>query len=580
MDLITLALAKKHANEVASPINTELTNLTTKTQIVGTRNNLIQNYGDVRFKFADAKNTIYTGAYTSGNPGNVTLGNHTYDSSISKISDRSIKITDPKKSNASGLLYTGLNLTFLDTDMLGVWVYVPREELKKVLSISILLSNWNDTTFLINATTLRFVKPCNASGVVADTNNFELSGGWNFLKFKKTDSDITPSSNQTIFNTMLIQVQSVSASSPGSVWFDSFEFNFRLKPTILLNFDSASSNKYTTVYPLLKSYGFPATFVLDPDFAQITLTQLRTMLKDGWDYSIRPNGTKNSTTTEALKDIYDTVMTKLSNNNVPVPTTCFTENNVITPLMKQLLPSYGFKLIRTSPGNNTFLDEDTIEISTEGLSNSVVASVQSKIAKCISYGTMLGILTHDLTATDDSVTNGTLNTTVANYTTILNTIKPYVDLGQVQVITFKDLCYQAFSPIKTKQSKRVISTNYNKSSLIIPSATANTFGTTIPFKAPANYSYCGISPQAIDVVFGGTFGTETITAKMVISYSDGTTATITKTATEIGTTSFTNSDLMSLVKDGVYIVQSTFSCSSTIASSTANVTFNRCGVYI
>jgi len=120
--------------------------------------------------------------------------------------------------------------------------------------------------------------------------------------------------------------------------------------------------------------------------------------------------------------------------------------------------------------------------------------------------------------------------------------------------------------------------NYNKSTLSNPSATINTLGTAVILLPATNYT--GIYPQAIDVVFGGTFGSETATAQITATYSDLTTGTVTKTATAVGTVSFTNSDLMSLIKDGVYITQTSFQSKSTIASSLATVTFNRCGIYL
>jgi len=120
--------------------------------------------------------------------------------------------------------------------------------------------------------------------------------------------------------------------------------------------------------------------------------------------------------------------------------------------------------------------------------------------------------------------------------------------------------------------------NYKKSSIANPSATAATNGTVVDLLLATNYS--ALNPMAVDVVFGGTFGTETVTADITVTYSDTTTATVTKTATAIGTTAFANSDLMSLIKDGVYINKISVKSKSSIASSTATVTFNHFGFYL
>lgn len=129
-----------------------------------------------------------------------------------------------------------------------------------------------------------------------------------------------------------------------------------------------------------------------------------------------------------------------------------------------------------------------------------------------------------------------------------------------------------------KASKLAIRQLYKKSSLANPSATSSTYGTAVTLAPVTGYS--SLVPIAIDCVFGGTFGSETVTAEVTVTYSDSTTASVTKTATATGTTSFTNSDIMSLMKDGVYITQIAVQSQSTIASTTATVTFNHAGFYL
>lgn len=119
---------------------------------------------------------------------------------------------------------------------------------------------------------------------------------------------------------------------------------------------------------------------------------------------------------------------------------------------------------------------------------------------------------------------------------------------------------------------------YKKSQASNPSATIDTYGAAVTNTPATNFT--AILPLGVDIVFGGTFGAETVTAQIVVTYSDATTATLTKTAVATGTTTLTATDLMGLVKDGVYITQSSFNSKSSIASSTATVTFNRYGLYI
>lgn len=105
-----------------------------------------------------------------------------------------------------------------------------------------------------------------------------------------------------------------------------------------------------------------------------------------------------------------------------------------------------------------------------------------------------------------------------------------------------------------------------------PSATLNVFGAAQ--NVTPNAGATEIVPLSFDIVFGGTFGSETVTVQFVMNYSDGTTATVTFTATGTGTTSLTNAQLRSLVADGLSISFIAISSKSTINSSTATVAIN------
>jgi hypothetical protein len=127
-------------------------------------------------------------------------------------------------------------------------------------------------------------------------------------------------------------------------------------------------------------------------------------------------------------------------------------------------------------------------------------------------------------------------------------------------------------------SKLAIQKNYKKSSVANPSATANTDGTIVDLLPITGY--VALNPLFFNVVFGGTFGAETVTSTISVAYSDTTTTSITKTATAVGTTSLTGTDLMGLIKDGVYINKISVKSKSSISSSTVTVTFNHAGLYL
>lgn len=135
------------------------------------------------------------------------------------------------------------------------------------------------------------------------------------------------------------------------------------------------------------------------------------------------------------------------------------------------------------------------------------------------------------------------------------------------------------SDASIQASKLAIRKNYKKSSVASPSATANTDGSTVSLLPPTGY--VAINPMAISVVFGGTFvGAESVTAKVVVTYGDDTSATVTKVATAVEAMAFSNSDLMDLIKDDAYIKQLDVKSKSNTSDSTVTVTFNHCGFYL
>jgi hypothetical protein len=120
---------------------------------------------------------------------------------------------------------------------------------------------------------------------------------------------------------------------------------------------------------------------------------------------------------------------------------------------------------------------------------------------------------------------------------------------------------------------------FNKSTTANPSATANTNGTAVTNTPPTNFT--AINTQGVNLVFGGTFGgSETVTVTKTVTFSDNSTLTLTKTATATGTVTFTTTDFLSIVKDGLYITQTSYASQSNIASSAVTVTVNRYGFYM
>lgn len=129
-----------------------------------------------------------------------------------------------------------------------------------------------------------------------------------------------------------------------------------------------------------------------------------------------------------------------------------------------------------------------------------------------------------------------------------------------------------------KANKLAIQQLYKKSNVSAISATLDTYGAVVDNLPATNFS--SLVPLGMSIVFGGTFGTETATVNIDVTYSDATVVSIQKTATAIGTTDLTVADMFALMKDSVYITKISVKSKSSIASSTATVTVNHYGMYL
>ena len=109
--------------------------------------------------------------------------------------------------------------------------------------------------------------------------------------------------------------------------------------------------------------------------------------------------------------------------------------------------------------------------------------------------------------------------------------------------------------------------------------TDGNYGTAVEYTPPSNAR--SIIPLQGVVTWGGTFATgETVTVRVTVTYNDGATANITKSATATGSTSITLSDLMSLWTDGKYITKVSVDSSSDQASTSVTTSVDLIGITI
>ena len=107
--------------------------------------------------------------------------------------------------------------------------------------------------------------------------------------------------------------------------------------------------------------------------------------------------------------------------------------------------------------------------------------------------------------------------------------------------------------------------------------TGGGYGTAETVSPPSNVR--GIVPLSATITWGGSFATgETVTVRITATFSDGTTASITKSATATGTQSLNPVDLQGLFKDGVYITQLAVDASSDQSSTSVTVSVDIYGI--
>ena len=104
------------------------------------------------------------------------------------------------------------------------------------------------------------------------------------------------------------------------------------------------------------------------------------------------------------------------------------------------------------------------------------------------------------------------------------------------------------------------------------------YGSAVALKPSVNK---GMVPLMVKLSWGGTFGTgETVTIRLTVKYSDGSTTPFSKSATATGDYWLTDADKSSLWKDGVYITEIDVDSSSSLASTTVTTSATIYGIEI
>ena len=116
--------------------------------------------------------------------------------------------------------------------------------------------------------------------------------------------------------------------------------------------------------------------------------------------------------------------------------------------------------------------------------------------------------------------------------------------------------------------------NFKVTGLSVPVGVSGAYGSAVSITSLSGI----ITYPRVKITWGGTFGTgETVTVQITAVYSDGTTASITKSATAVGSLWLTDDDVFALITQGKDITQLQVSASSNLASTSVTVTVNAYG---
>jgi hypothetical protein len=148
-----------------------------------------------------------------------------------------------------------------------------------------------------------------------------------------------------------------------------------------------------------------------------------------------------------------------------------------------------------------------------------------------------------------------------------------MSFAEKRLVRSEDIADGQVTPAKTAN----LGVHWVKSASPTP-GTGGAYGSAVALTPPANKS---IVPLSAALTWGGTFGTgETVTIRLTVTFSDGTTANITKSATATGTVLLNPADLQGLMKDGVYINKVSVDSSSSAASTTVTTSATIYGLSI
>ncbi len=124
---------------------------------------------------------------------------------------------------------------------------------------------------------------------------------------------------------------------------------------VVLTFDDSKASHYTVVRPLLKKYGFGATFFISEGFSfrtnkedYLTWEQIAELHRDGFEIGNHTRDHKGMTKANlaGLREQVEAISAQCAAHGVPVPVSFAYPGNAVEPASLQVLEELGFRFAR------------------------------------------------------------------------------------------------------------------------------------------------------------------------------------------------------------------------------------------
>lgn len=347
------------------------------------------------------------------------------------IQENTVKVKNNDKSyfwsfNQTGTMRCRLKFYCKSNDMVGVWLWFNFNQLDYASGL--------DGTLSISIT---------GRDTIQKNTAYSFKNGWNYVELGTFNEG---------YNDISMSIKYGLVRGDYVLGIDSVELNYKpyKKSKILLSFDMMSPTLYTVRYPLLKSYGFPATVC---NVARLTAQQRADIFADGWDWAIYSSGgisdlTIPSFTTgteEEWTTFFKSVIKGYAEIGLFNPISYFSPNNRGSQILMNAEKKAGFRMSRIACSGNEktgYFDKDSFFIYTLGVGGTDTSeNINKQIDDTIAQNKSICIFTHDV---EETLTNN-MNCSKEVYVGILNHIKELVEADKCEVITFRQF-YQLCEP--------------------------------------------------------------------------------------------------------------------------------------